>query len=109
MDRNEIREQNYKLTLEETESYVHWNKESKTAEFYTSDKNWINKIQKMCKIDPKTFKVEKFDKYDYVFRFPKKLITIRLPRIPREMSEEQRQVLRDRLKSICQLKKTGGK
>lgn len=68
------------------------------------NKSWTTKLDKLCKQFPKEFKMVNEIIFDGVvegkeYEFPKNLITIRTPK-KREVSEEQKQAARERMKKM---------
>ena len=86
-----------KLTRYEQETVVIYNAEEKLAEIYTADPVVIRKLDKMVEKYPDEYKVIKQDSISKTYSCRKKLISFRPPVI---MSEERKQELRERLKSM---------
>lgn len=65
-----------------------------TATFYTAEKKWINKITKLSKDNPNEVNIVHINEDGSILaKIPSKWFKIR---VPRKLTEEQKQVIRDR-------------
>ena len=79
----------------EQETIVNFNAGEKTASIYTADPWIMKKLDKLCKTYPNSYKLVSQDSYSKTYEVEsKKLIQFRSPRI---LTEEQKEVVRDRL------------
>lgn len=90
------------LTNIERETIITFNAAEDTAEVYTADPVYIRKLDKLCEQSPDTYKfMEKLSakrcKESKTYSMPKRLVKFRSP-ITREISEEQRAALAERLR-----------
>lgn len=72
------------------------------AYLYCSDTTWITKMDKYVEANPTDFSVHSEDEFGKTYRFPKNLITIRKQK--KEMSDEQKKALSERLKKSAESK-----
>lgn len=90
------------LTNIERETIITFNAAEDTAEVYTADPVYIRKLDKLCEQFPDTYKFmeelsAKRCKESKTYSMPKRLVKFRSP-ITREISEEQRLALAERLR-----------
>jgi hypothetical protein len=90
----------YQLTAYERESIIILNDDEQYATVYSCQRPMINKLDKLCKTNPDTYKFVKSDEYSKTYHIDKKLISFRTPVQRKEISEEQRKVLSDRMKTL---------
>ena len=83
-----------RLTRWEMETTVNYNAEEKTAILYTRDKTVMRKLDKLVEKCPDEYKLIAETDIDKTYEFPKKLIAFRMPRV---LTDEQRQVMANRL------------
>ncbi len=86
----------------EQEVTIIFNAVDETAEIYTANPVWTRKMDKLVEQNPKQFKLERVGKCEgkiisKSYSFPKKFITIRSKETKRELTEEQRAELAERL------------
>ncbi len=86
-----------KLTKEEMETIIRFDESSQTATVYTCSRAWKTKFRKLAEQN-KAFKLIDQDAESVTFEFPKSLITIRSRKVKRELTEEERQKLSERMK-----------
>lgn len=93
------------MTRQEQETIISFNAAEDTAELYTADPVYIRKLDKLTEKNPEQFKLGCVEKCQgeivakrYIF--PKRFISIRSKDVKRELSEEQRRELAERLKGI---------
>lgn len=82
---------------------ISFNAAEDLAELYTADPVMIRKMDKLVEENPKQFKGEvhsryKGEIYAMNYTFPKKFIVIRTKDIARNVTEEQREQARQRMK-----------
>ena len=86
-----------KLTRYEQETIINFNAADKTAELYTRDPAIIRQLDSLVTEYPDTFKCVGETDIDKTYVMPKTAVTYRKPR---RLSEEQRSVKREQMKSI---------
>jgi len=96
------------LTNIERETIITFNAAEDTAEIYTADPVYIRKLDKLCEQFPDTYKFmkelsAKRCKESKAYSMPKRLVKFRSP-ITREISEEQRAALAERLRKARESK-----
>ena len=94
-----------KLSIEEQEIHITASRDSDFAEAYVSDTTWITKMDKLVKKSPDLFAVVAETDWGKTYRFPKRLISIRSSIVTREMTDEQKQLVADRLRNARELKR----
>ena len=82
-----------KYTNEEKETIITYNNADKEAQVYTCNAALIRRMDKLCADHPASCRQVEIDECSRTYFIPKKLITIRQPRV---LSEEQKQAIRDR-------------
>lgn len=90
------------LTNIERETIINFNAAEDTAEVYTADPVYIRKLDKLCEQFPDTYKfMEELSsmrrRESKTYSMPKRLVKFRSP-VTREISEEQREALAERLR-----------
>lgn len=87
----------------ERETVVGWDDSTKTAILTTWNKALMNKIDKLCKEHPNTYKLineQEFEGSIYKeYQFSKRLVSFRAP-TKRKMSEEQKKAAADRMRKM---------
>lgn len=96
------------LTNIERETIITFNAAEDTAEVYTADPVYIRKLDKLCERFPDTYKFmeelsDKRCKESKTYSMPKRLVKFRSP-ITREINEEQRAALAERLRKARESK-----
>ena len=96
------------LTNIERETIITFNAAEDTAEVYTADPVYIRKMDKLCEQFPDTYKFmeelsAKQCKESKTYSMPKRLVKFRAP-VTREISEEQREALAERLRKARESK-----
>ena len=86
--------------LEEQEISINATRTDDIATIYCSDSTWITKMDKLVEKSPALFKVIRDDEFGKTYSFPKKLISIRSSVVKRELSDEQRKAMGDRLRNL---------
>ena len=82
----------------ERETNINFNDDELNSTVYTCNKLLIRKLDKYCQVYPNDFKLIIKDEFGSTYKVSKKLITIRKPTKKRNLTEEQKQKLRDNLK-----------
>lgn len=87
----------------ERETCFGWDKSTSICQCITFDQALDRKLMGYCKKYPTVFKMTSEQIFDeqvegHEFEFPKNLISIRQPREKKTMTEEQKQIARDRMK-----------
>ncbi len=90
------------LSRYEQEVTIGFNAAEDTAELYTADSVWMRKLDKLVEQNPEQFKPEREETYkgEVVakrYSFPKRFITTRSKDVKRELTDEQRAELAERL------------
>ena len=83
----------YNLTKYEMETIINFNEEESIASIYTCSKALIRKLDTYCKKRPDIYKLDEVDSPSKTYTFPKKLISLRIPKV---LTEEQRKQLIER-------------
>lgn len=93
------------MTRQEQETVISFNAAEDTAELYTADPVYIRKMDKLTEKNPEQFKLGRVETYQgeivakrYIF--PKRFLSIRSKDVKRELTEEQRKELAERLKAV---------
>lgn len=90
----------------EQEVIITMNAAESEAEVYAVDPVYVRKLDKLCERDPEHYKLLKQDAYSKTYIVTnKKLISFRPAREKRELSEEQRAILSERMKSTLARRK----
>lgn len=91
------------MTRQEQETIISFNAAENTAELYTADPVYIRKLDKLVEKNSEQFKSGRVETYQgeivakrYIF--PKRFLSIRSKDVKRELTEEQRKELAERLK-----------
>ena len=92
------------LSLSEQELCINAVRDEDFATAYCSDTTWITKMDKLVAKSPDLFVVVAETEYGKTYRFPKRLISIRSSIVTREMSDEQKQLAAERLRSAREQK-----
>lgn len=92
----------------ERETIINFNAAEDTAEIYTADPVYIRKLDKLCEQFPDTYKFmaelsAKRCKESKTYSMSKRLVKFRPP-VTREISEEQREALAERLRKAREAK-----
>lgn len=85
----------------EQETTIDFNAEEKTAEIYTADPVMIRKLDKLCEELPDIYQCTEVTQTGFgkMYTMPKKMVRFGKP-IHREISEEQREQMRERAKKM---------
>jgi hypothetical protein len=83
-----------KLTLHEQETTINYNNGEKIASIYTCDKGLILKLDRLMKKN-KDIRIDTKDSLSKTYTLPKTMIKIHIPKV---LSEEQKEILRERAK-----------
>lgn len=92
----------YHLSKVEQEVVITFNAGEDTADFYTADPVWIRKLDRLVEQNPDQFKQGRVEKYNGKviakrYTLPKRFISIRSRDVKRELTEEQRAEIGQRL------------
>ena len=87
---------NMSLTREEREMIIRFDEAEEMATIYTRSRPWQTKLSKLAKTN-KNYKQINKDAESVTYEFPKKLITLRSKTVKKELTEEQRQKLSERM------------
>ena len=92
----------YHLSKVEQEVVITFNAGEDTADFYTADPVWIRKLDRPVEQNPEQFKPEGTEKYNGKvvakrYTIPKRFISVRSKAVKRELTEEQRAEIGQRL------------
>jgi basic membrane lipoprotein Med (substrate-binding protein (PBP1-ABC) superfamily) len=85
------------LSAYEKETVIQFDESSNKASIYTCSKKMMTKLDKLCKDNPDTYSLVTEDKYSKTYQCSLNLISFRSKKIKRELTEEQRKELADRL------------
>lgn len=88
----------YKLSLEEQETIIRWDRKENDAIVYTCDPSIKRKLKKMAEAYPEKCYLIKEDQHSVEIKCPIKQISIREPRKRKALTEEQRSALSERAK-----------
>ncbi len=88
------------MSLEEQEVTISFSRTDDTATAYCSDRTWITKMDKLVTKSPDLFKVIRDNDFGKTYQFPKRLVSIRSSIVKRELTDEQRQAMGERLKAV---------
>ena len=92
----------YHLSKVEQEVVITFNAGEDPADFYTADPVWIRKLDRLVEQNPDQFKQGRVEKYNGKviakrYTLPKRFISIRSRDVKRELTEEQRAEIGQRL------------
>ncbi len=85
------------LSNYEKETTISFNEEEKIAQVYTCKKSLQNKLDAFCISFPEDYWIINSDLDSKTYQINKKLISFRSPTKKKILSEEEKQILRDRL------------
>lgn len=83
----------------EKETTIQYDLESNTAKIFTRIEKDINRLDKLCKEYPDEYKCVERHESGNKYECTKRYITFRKP-VKRELTEEQKEKLRERLKEM---------
>ncbi len=92
----------YRLSRYEQEVVIGFNAEGDTAELYTADPVYLRKLDRLVEQNPGQFKLVRVETcqgevVSKRYTFPKRFISIRSKDIKRELTDEQRAEIAERL------------
>lgn len=92
------------MTRQEMETIVNFDAAGELCELYTADPVWMRKLDKLMQKNPEDFKEGRAERYQGEviarrFTFPKRFLSIRSKTVKRELTDEQRAELAQRLKN----------
>lgn len=88
----------YQLSKAEMETTINFDREGEGASLYTADSVMMTKLDKLCESSPENYKVIRQDDISKTYEFPKKLITLRKSSIKKQLTDEEREILSERMK-----------
>lgn len=88
---------NYTLNPFEKETIINFSDANGTAEIYSCNKRWMQRMDALCERAPEQVKKIKSDSVSATYSFPKKWLRIQMPPA---ISDEQRARLADRAREI---------
>ncbi len=93
----------YSLLQYKQEVIINFNAEEDTAALYMANPSWIQKLDRLVEPNPKQFEMYRQEKMDgrvisKAYRFPKKFVSIRSKDAKRELTDEQRAELAQRMR-----------
>lgn len=94
-----------RLTRDEQEVIITTSAADELAEVYTADPIYIRRLDRKVEQDPEHYKVKSRNAYSVTYTMPKRLLQFRTPSAPRELTEEQREAARDRIKKMNERRK----
>ena len=99
------------LPVEEQETVINFSRDNDTATIYTSDSTMITKLNKLTRTAGTEWKLDEIikDKHGVEvarnYSCPKKLISYRSKTVKREMTEEEKQEISERMKTTRDLRR----
>ena len=87
------------LSIEEQELCINAMRDEDFATAYCSDRTWITKMDKLVAKSPDLFEVIAETEFGKTYKFPKRLLSIRSSIVTRDMTDEQKQLAAERLRS----------
>lgn len=95
------------VSFEEQETVINFNRTGDGAEVWTSDRTTMTKLDKLCEESPEYWKCKKVENFldgslaNKVYTVTdKSLISFRSKKVKRELTEEQRAEMADRLRRL---------
>lgn len=90
------------LTKYEQEVVINFNAADDTADLYTADPVWMRKMDKLVEQNPAQFQLKEVQRYhgkiiSKRYIFPKRFVSIRTKDTKRELTEEQKKQLSERM------------
>lgn len=86
------------LSAEERETIILFSDADQECTVYTCSRPVMTKLDKLCKSNPKTWKLIKQDANSKTYQTKKSLISFRADKPKRELTDEDRQALSERAK-----------
>lgn len=83
------------IGTDEQETVINFGRTDDRVILYTSDRTWMTKLDNFVRKNPKDFRVIEENEVSKRYEFPKSLLSIRTKK--REMTEEQREMLSERM------------
>lgn len=103
----------YSLNGYERETLISFNEAEDMADITAYSPAWIRKFDKLCKENPEQFKCKEWDTQRLDgriiakrYEFPKRFISIRTKDVKRELTDEQREQARERIKELYKMRST---
>ena len=94
-----------KISVDEQEVSINFLRKDDLAEIYVSDNTWITKLEKLCQKSPDLYKKVNETEWGSTYTFPKRLLSLRSSIVTRELTDEQREDLAQRMRDIAKGKK----
>jgi len=94
-----------KLNSDEQEVSINFLRKDDLAEAYVSDNTWITKFEKLCTKSPDLYKKVNETEWGSTYTFPKRLLSLRSSIVTRELTDEQREDLAQRMRDMVKGKK----
>jgi hypothetical protein len=91
-------ERKFSLSAEERETIITFDDSSNECEIYTCSRPMMTKLDRLCKDNPKNYKLVKKDAYSKTYHTSKRFISFRSGAVKRELTEEQKAKAAERLK-----------
>lgn len=86
------------MTNYEKETVINFNEAEKEASIYTFNKKMISKLDRLCEKFPEQFRLyRKFSDGAREYIMPKKYVSVRGPRPQKELSEAEKEQIKNRL------------
>ena len=99
LEAGEVEEIRESIPIAEQETHIWMMRDEPFAKIYSSDTLMINKLDKLCKQEPEIWKkTSDYPEGNYIC-MDKKLVSFRSHRVTRNLTDEQRQELADRLRN----------
>ena len=86
-----------KLTTDEQEVVIQGGSNDEVFQMYCSDNTWITRMDKRVAKSPNLFKVIAETEFGKTYEFPKRLLSVRSTIVKRDITDEQRQAMKERL------------
>lgn len=87
----------YKLSNYERETNINFNEDEKVATVYTCKPSLIKKMDNFCEKYPADYELIFEDEQSKTYQINKKFVSIRGPQKKRKLTEDEKEVLRNRM------------
>lgn len=88
------------LTIAEQETIVNLERDKDYMEIYTSDSTMITKLSKLLEAESTEWILISKTDYDMKVKAPKNLLSLRTKTIKRDLTDEQRKELAERMRNL---------
>jgi hypothetical protein len=88
----------FSLSAEERETIIRFDDNSNECDVYTCSRPVMTKLDRLCKDNPKNYKLVKQDAYSKEYKTSKRFISFRSGAVKRELTDDERQALSERAK-----------